>query len=90
MLSQGMGQPKVKGKAHGRYGHSILPNDNGAHPGDEIRPVNGLTCIHGRIHCVATQDATDECDELQQLQVQHFLSTLAEVALAIARRRGQL
>ena len=51
---------------------------------------NGLTPIHGRIHCAATPDTTESDHELDQIAIDHFLDTLAEVALAIARRREQL
>ena len=54
--------------------------------------VNGLTPIHSRIHCAATEGSTktDGKNELECIAVDHFLDTLAEVALAIARRREQL
>ncbi|MDA1129098.1 MAG: hypothetical protein O2913_10430 [Chloroflexi bacterium] len=49
-----------------------------------------MTCIHGRIHC-ATADEPDEGeDDLQQIDVRDFLDTLAEIALAVARRRQEL
>ena len=48
---------------------------------------NGLTCIHGRIHCGATADTTGGGNELDQPAIDTFLDTLAEVALAVARRR---
>ena len=53
------------------------------------QPQNGLTCIHRRIHCAATPGATepDNEDELDCIAINHFLDTLAEVALAIARRK---
>ena len=50
----------------------------------------GLTCIHGRIHCAATAYTTEEGNELDQLSINTFLDTLAEVALAVARRREQI
>ena len=49
-----------------------------------------LTCIHRGIHCGATPDELEAEDELDQIAIQHFLDTLAEVALAVARRRQQL
>ena len=49
-----------------------------------------LTCIHRGIHCAATPDELEAEDELDQIAIQHFLDTLAEVALAVARRRQQL
>jgi hypothetical protein len=48
-------------------------------------PPNGLTCIHQPIHCAATRDTTS--DEIKQLQVETFLKTLAEIAMAVARRQ---
>jgi hypothetical protein len=46
---------------------------------------NGLTCIHQPIHCAATRDTTS--DEIERLQVEAFLQTLAEIAMSIARRQ---
>ncbi len=65
---------------------------NGVSPPEESGGVNGLTPIHGRIHCAATPDTYDEQNgnELDQIAIDHFLDTLAEVALAIARRTEQL
>ena len=51
---------------------------------------DGLTCIHGRIHCGATADTTGEGNELDQLAINTFLDTLAEVALAVAWRRERI
>ena len=59
--------------------------------GLESRLVD-LTSIPRRIHCAAT-DATgkhEKVNELDRITIDHFLDTLAEVALAIARRREQL
>ena len=54
--------------------------------------VDGLTRIHSRIHCAATPDIhKDQLEnELDQIAIDHFLDTLAEIVLAIARRREQL
>ncbi len=49
-----------------------------------------LTCIHRRIHCVATPDTTEDEDELDRIQIDNFLNTLAEVALPAAHRKEQL
>lgn len=54
--------------------------------GPESGHINGLTCIHQRTHCVATHDPDDCENELDQIDIQNFLDTLAEVALAVARR----
>ncbi len=57
-------------------------------PGQEA-----LTCIHQRIHWAATPDPLEdpdyqeEPDELDQIAIQSFLDTLAEVALAVAQRK---
>ena len=64
----------------------------GVSPPVESGGENGLTPIHGRIHCAATPDThKDQLEyELDQIAIDHFLDTLAEVALAIARRREHL
>jgi hypothetical protein len=49
---------------------------------------NGLTPIPPRIHCPATTDWVGGRDELDEIAVEHFLDTLAEVALAIASRKA--
>ena len=52
-----------------------------------------LTPIHGRIHCAATPGDTEHDEhetELDRIAIDNLLDTLAEVALAIARRREQL
>ena len=46
---------------------------------------NVLTRIHRRIHCAATRDATEEESELDCIAIDHFLDTLAEIALSVAR-----
>ena len=54
---------------------------------------DALTGIHGRIHCAATPDATEHDEdetELDRIAIDNLLDTLAEVALAIARRKEQL
>ena len=48
--------------------------------------VNGLTCIPHRIHCAATQEGGDELSEVDRISIEHFLETLAEVALSVASR----
>ena len=55
----------------------------------ETGPLEGLTCIHQRIHCVATPETPEPENELDQIAIDNFLQTLAEVALAVARRRQQ-
>ncbi len=63
---------------------------NGVSPPGESGGVNGLTPIHRRIHCVATANASEGQNELDRIAIDHFLYTLAKVALAIIRRRQQL
>ena len=65
--------------------------------GSQLEPRSGapdaLTRIHGRIHCAATPDATEHDEhetELDRIAIDNLLDTLAEVALAIVRRREQL
>ena len=52
---------------------------------------NGLTSIPRRIHCAATQEG--ECrnavSETDKIILDHFFDTLAEVAMAVAKRRAQ-
>jgi hypothetical protein len=48
---------------------------------------NGLTPIPLRIHCPATTDWGGGNDELDQIAIEHFLDTLAHVALAVASRK---
>ena len=64
----------------------------GVSPPVESGGVNGLTPIHGRIHCGATPDPNKDQleNELDQIAIDHFLDTLAEIVLTIARRRQQL
>ena len=63
---------------------------NGDGPPEEFSLDNGLTPIHRRIHCAATPYAPGLTHEIEQIAIDHFLGTLAEVALAIARRREQV
>jgi hypothetical protein len=51
-------------------------------------PPQGLTRIRPGIHCSATTDTGAERDELEKLQIDHFLNTLAEIALAVASRQA--
>ena len=50
---------------------------------------NGLTGIHTRIHCPATQISgwSEPDDELDRIAIDNFLDVLAQVALSIATRR---
>ena len=58
-------------------------------PTDDHGSEDQLTCIHRRIHCVAAEGALEDECELQELEVGHFINALAEVALAVARRREE-
>jgi hypothetical protein len=53
---------------------------------------NGLTPIPQPIHCPATTERVGGRDEIDEIAVDHFLDTLAEVALAVAscRMRSKL
>ena len=65
----------------------------GGQPEPRSGAPDALTGIHGRIHCAATPDATEHDEdetELDRIAIDNLLDTLAEVALAIARRREQL
>ncbi len=66
----------------------LMPKDS-SKDRDPAQPT-ALTSIRRGIHCAATTDATDVEDELRENEIQHFLDTLAEVALAVARRRQQI
>ena len=57
---------------------------------EESGSVNGLTPIHQRIHCAATPVTIADANELDIITVDNFVDTLAEVALAIARRKIEL
>ena len=63
---------------------------------DDVRPIrsetaspDGLTPIHGRIHCAATSDTPEEYSEGDLIIVESFLNTLAETALAVAIRNAK-
>ena len=51
-------------------------------------PENGLTSIPPGIHCPATTERVGGRDELDEITVDNFLDTLAQVALAIASRKA--
>ncbi len=62
----------------------------------DVRPIRsetasstGLTCIHNRIQCCATQDTEEAYSETDLIIVNNFLNTLAEVALAVAARNAK-
>jgi hypothetical protein len=50
--------------------------------------ANGLTCIPPRIHCPATTERVGGWNEIDEIAIDNFLDTLAEVALAITSRKS--
>ena len=54
---------------------------------EESEGQTGLTSIHRCIHCAATPDTVNE--ELDGIEIDSFLDTLAEIARAIARRKEE-
>jgi hypothetical protein len=50
--------------------------------------ANGLTSIPPRIHCPATTERVGGWDELDEIAIDNFLDTLAQVALAVASRKA--
>ena len=56
---------------------------------EEFSSENGLTCIPHRIHWPATQDSGgSELDELDQIAIENFLDTLADIAIRVATRQS--
>ena len=63
----------------------------GQSPGNlESGSLDGLTCIPQRIHCTATPDTNRDENELDRIAIDTFLDTIADIALAVARRRQQV
>ena len=67
----------------------------GLHKADLPHPIgsdreDGLTCIHRPIHCAAAGGRVNSEDELQQIEICQFIDALAEISLAVARRREGL
>ncbi len=58
---------------------------NGVSPAEESSSANGLTPIHSRIHCAATQEV-ETLSETDRLQLDHLFNVLADVALSVAKR----
>ena len=54
--------------------------------GHRPEPANGLTSIHGRIHCAATTDPESTENQQERIDVDNFLITLAQIAIAVAAR----
>jgi len=51
-----------------------------------VAPETGLTSIHGRIHCAATEHG-EPLSETDNLHLSQFFHDLANVALSVAKRR---
>jgi hypothetical protein len=64
---------------------------------EDPRPVgasksaqNGLKPMPHRIQCLASRNTREALyDELDDIAIEHFLNTLAEIALAVAAREAQ-
>ena len=63
-----------------------LPPSSGD-PGSEDR-LTGR--IHAPIHSVPVEEPSEEPDGLDEIEISHFINVLAEVALAVARRREDI
>ena len=56
---------------------------------EEFSSKDGLTCIQEPIHWPATQESGgSELDELDQIAVEDFLDTLADIAIRVATRQA--
>ena len=62
-------------------------SDNGNFSNGESGVEKALTPIHERIHCAATDETLGSENELDEIAIDNFLDTQAEVTLAIIRRR---
>jgi hypothetical protein len=49
-----------------------------------------LTGVYTSIPCLATDDPTTTTPELDDIAVQHFWDTLAEVAITVVSRRNEV
>ncbi len=49
----------------------------------------GLTSIHGRIHCAATDGYQTGENEVENIALDNFIKTLAEVAISVVKRKGE-
>ncbi len=54
----------------------------------EGKACRGLTCIGKCIHCPATRNESEAGHELDDIAIEQFLDTLAEVAISIATRES--
>lgn len=71
---------------------------NSGSNGPALSLPNGLTGIHGSIHWPATptdvgaaseHDPHDEHNEFDRIAIEHFLDTLARIAISIAARENR-
>ena len=67
-------------------GQDGSPGQQGQRTPSEIAPPDALTSGPRRIHWPDT-NPTEETGELDQLHIQNFLSTLADIALSETRRK---
>ena len=51
---------------------------------------DALTPIPSGIHYTAIPDTTEDTDELEQMQIDNFITILGEIALSVARRKERL
>ena len=62
-------------------------NDRQLHLNVDDTPPTGLTGIPSSIHCPATRNKCEVGnDELDRIDIDNFINTIAQVALAIAAR----
>ncbi len=61
-----------------------------AAPNHKRNELEALTSIPRRIHCAATEEPEPDenlVEELDQIEINNFIDTLAEVTMAVAARR---
>ena len=46
----------------------------------------GLTPIHPRIHCAATEDTVEELTEMERIDIENFIAELASITISITSR----
>ena len=56
---------------------------------DEPEDISRLTSIHARIHCAATDAYRTGENELDEIALDNFIKTLAEVAISVVKRKGK-
>ena len=66
---------------------STTPASSSAHRNGS---VDQLTGVYTSIPCLATDDPTTTTPELDDIAVQHFWDTLAEVAITVVNRRNEV